>query len=71
MLLIFFLLGFRISSLERNKGYLKGFIISVSIIIPFTIITLIMSKMTFISLVYYLSLILMSITGGIIGVQKK
>ena len=68
---LFFLLGYKISYLERNKGYLNGFIISVGLIILFVLISLITSKITFSSLVYYLSLILSSITGGIIGVQKN
>lgn len=70
MIMLFFIIGFRISHLERNKGYLKGFIISSSIIIPFSIITLIISNISFSNIVYYVSLILISITGGIIGVNK-
>lgn len=71
ILLLFFVLGFKTSSLERSKGYLNGFIVSTSICILFSIITLFISKYSFGSLVYYLSLILSSITGGIIGVSKK
>ncbi|MBR4178382.1 MAG: TIGR04086 family membrane protein [Bacilli bacterium] len=71
MIILFFITGFKISSLERNKGYFKGFIISICIIILFILISLISSKITLSSLIYYLSLILSSITGGIIGVTKK
>ena len=71
ILLLFFVLGFKTSSLERSKGYLNGFIVSTSICILFSIITLFISKYSFGALVYYLSLILSSITGGIIGVTKN
>ena len=70
-LLLFFLLGLRISNLERNKGYLNGFLISLILIIIFSIITLIIDKYTFSKLVYFLTLIATSVTGGILGVQIK
>ena len=38
ILLLFFILGFKTSSLERSKGYLNGFIISTSICILFSIL---------------------------------
>ena len=71
ILLLFFILGFKTSSLERSKGYLNGFIVSASICILFSLITLFISKYSFGALVYYLSLILSSVTGGIIGVTKN
>ena len=69
-MIMFFILGFKISHIERKKGYLNGFLISVILILLFVIISLIIDKITFASIVYYLSLILVSITGGIIGVTK-
>lgn len=71
ILLLFFILGFKTSKLERSKGYLNGFIVSFTLCFLFSIITLLLSKYTFGTLVYHLSLILSSITGGIIGIQKK
>lgn len=71
ILVLFFILGFKTSIYERSKGYLNGFIVSIILCFIFSIITLIFSKYTFSTLVYYLSLILSSITGGIIGIQKK
>lgn len=71
ILLLFFILGFKTSILERNKGYLNGFIVSSTLCIIFSLITLFISKYSFATLVYYLSLILSSITGGIIGIQKS
>ncbi|MBQ7790297.1 MAG: TIGR04086 family membrane protein [Bacilli bacterium] len=70
-LIMFFIIGYKIASLERKKGYLKGFTISLIIIIIFVLITLITHKITFSSLVYYLSLITSSVIAGIIGVTKK
>lgn len=71
MLILFFLIGFKISSLEGKKGYLNGFLISTILVITFVLLSLIMCKLEFSSLVYYLSLISSGITGGIIGVSKK
>lgn len=70
-ILLFSLTGYKIASLERKKGYLQGFLISLILILIFTTISLIISKINFSTLVYYLSLISSSITGGIIGVSKK
>ena len=70
-ILLFSLTGYKIASLERKKGYLQGFLISLILILIFTVISLIISKINFSTLVYYLSLISSSITGGIIGVSKK
>ena len=70
-LIIFFLLGFKISKLEERKGYLNGFLIGSSIVIIFTILSLFFSSLNLGSLVYYLSLIVSSMIGGIFGVNKK
>ena len=69
-LLLFFLLGFKISHLEHKRGYLNGFLASIILIIVFSIITLISSNFGISNLVYYLSLILSSMLGGIFGVTK-
>lgn len=70
-IIMFFICGFKIAHLEKKKGFLKGFIIGVILIIIFSILSLIFSNFTFNTLVYYLSLICISITGGIIGVSNK
>ena len=69
-LVLFFILGYKISSLEKKRGYLHGFLISSLLVILFSIICLILSKFSFSSLVYYLSLIISSMIAGIIGVSK-
>ena len=70
-IIMFYLLGHRIARLEHNRGYYNGFLISVILVIIFTLITLITNKITLSSLIYYLILIISSILGGIIGVTKK
>ena len=69
-LLLFFVLGFKISKMEHKRGYLNGFLVSVILVIVFSIISLIYSHFGISNLVYYLSLILSSILGGIFGVTK-
>ena len=71
VLILFFVLGFKASNLEGRKGYLNGFLVSLITILVFLIITLIIDKIDFSKLVYFLTLIVSSVTGGIIGVNKK
>ena len=70
-LIMFFIIGYKISILEGKRGYLNGFFISVILVLFYMLISLILSKLSFSSLVYYLSLILSSMVGGILGVSKK
>ena len=71
VLFLFFILGFKSSKHFNNKGYLNGFITSFIICTILSLVTLIIDNYSFSTLVYYLSLILSSITGGITGIQKK
>jgi putative membrane protein (TIGR04086 family) len=71
MIILFFITGFKYSNRIKKKGYLNGFIISIILIVLFLLFSLIISKIDLTSLIYYLSLILSSITGGIIGVSKS
>ncbi len=70
-LLLFYILGLKISKIRKSKGYLNGFIIGLIITLIFSLITIIISKYSLNTLIYYLTLILSSITGGIIGVSQK
>lgn len=70
MIILFFILGFKYSKKIRKKGYINGFISSSIIIILFSLFSLIITKLNITSLIYYLSLILSSITGGIISLLK-
>lgn len=71
ILLLFFILGYKSANLEGRKGYLNGFLISLILITVFLIITLIIDKIDLSKLIYFLTLITSSVTGGIIGVRKK
>ena len=71
MILLFTFVGFKLSKYEGKRGYLNGFLISLILIITFILLSLIWSKFSLPRIVYYLSLILSSITGGIIGIQNK
>ena len=71
MIILFFLLGHKTAYKEQRKGYLNGFLVSLILIIVFFIITLFLTKIKFSNIVYYTSLILSSIIGGIIGVKDK
>ncbi len=71
MMLLFFVLGFKYSSKIKKKGYLNGFISSAVLVILFCLFSLIITKLDLSSLIYYLTLILSSITGGIISTYKN
>ena len=71
MIILFLILGIKVSHLERKKGYLNGFLIATTLIILFALISLILGKISFSSLVYYLSLIISSMIGGILGIKEK
>lgn len=70
-LLLFFIFGMKLSKIKRSKGYLNGFIIGIIMTLLFSLITIITSKYSLSTLIYYLTLILSSITGGIVGVSKN
>ncbi len=71
ILLLFFILGYKSANLEGRKGYLNGFLVSLILISVFLIITLISDKIDLSKVIYFLTLITSSVTGGIIGVRKK
>ena len=70
MIILVFILGFKYSKKLNKKGYINGFISSSILVIFFVLLSLIISKVNITSLIYYLSLILSSITGGIISLIK-
>ena len=71
IILLFFILGLKAANLEGRKGYLKGFLVSLILVLFFMLITLITDKIDFSKLIYFLTLIASSVTGGIIGVGNK
>jgi len=71
ILLLFFFSGLKIGKRNETKGYLNGFFIGLLIIIIFILFSLINSAFKVKSLIYFTSLIISSIIGGILGVDKK
>ena len=71
MIVLFFLLGHKTAHMEQRKGYLNGFLVSLVLVIIFLVISLFTSKIGFSNIVYYMSLILSSVIGGIVGVKEK
>ena len=70
MMILFFINGLRYANISRKKGYINGFISSIVLILFFILLSLFITKINTTSLIYYLSLILSSITGGIISLIK-
>ena len=63
--------GFYIGYNSENKGYLNGIKFSLIIIFIFFLSNLFISKFKFITIVYYLIVIVTIITGSMIGINKK
>lgn len=70
---LFFIAGFIGGKKRQNKGYIAGFKVSVILIACFIIINLILfnSPFSFKRIIYYFILLLSSIFGSIIGINKK
>ncbi len=72
MCVMFLLSGIRAGKISDKKGYLSGGVIGGILIILMTILALIFrSKLSLSSLLYFLILLICSILGGMIGINKK
>lgn len=56
---------------SNNKGYIEGLKYGMAWIILFLIINLISKNFTYLSLIYYLILILIAIVSSIIGINRR
>lgn len=56
---------------SNNKGYIEGLKYGVAWIILFLIINLISKNFTYLSLIYYLILIIIAIVSSIIGINRR
>lgn len=56
---------------SNNKGYIEGLKYGIAWIILFLIINLISKNFTYLSLIYYLILIIIAIVSSIIGINKR
>lgn len=56
---------------SNNKGYIEGLKYGIAWIILFLIINLISKNFTYLSLIYYLILIIIAIVSSIIGINRR
>ena len=63
--------GYYIARHSYQKGYLMGSLTGAINVLFLIVLSLIFSKLSLISLLYYLILLLSSITGGIFGINHK
>lgn len=56
---------------SNNKGYIEGLKYGITWIILFLIINLISKNFTYLSLIYYLILIIIAIVSSIIGINRR
>ncbi len=73
MVMLFLILGFRYGKKANKKGYLAGVKIGLCLILVLVFINFVFYKTNFSleRIVYYLVLILSSILGAMIGINKK
>ena len=71
VILLFLILGIKVSKKIKSKGYLNGFIAGLTNISIFILLSIIFNKISLNSVIYYSILILSSVIGGIIGAQEK
>ena len=71
--ILFFIAGFKNGIISKEKGYLAGLKISLLLLLNLIIINLITTRSFFnlSTIIYYLILILLGISGGMIGINKK
>lgn len=71
--ILFFVFGFKNGKLTTSKGYLAGLKIGATFLLLLLIISLFLNKNMFsiTSLIYYVILILSSLLGGMMGINKK
>ncbi len=73
MIIIFLIIGYKYGKLADKKGYIEGLKIGLSLILILLFINLIFYKSNFSieRIIYYLTLILSSILGSMIGINRQ
>ncbi len=66
-----FFSGYYLAKHSTKKGYLIGLLIGLALVLFMMILSLIIYKISWISLIYYLILLVSCITGGIFGINKN
>ena len=70
-LLIIFIYSYKLGKSSDKNGYLEGLKLGSIIIVILMFLVIILDKLTLISLFYYLILLLTSIMGSTIGINRK
>ena len=63
--------GYIMGSHSKEKGYLEGIKIGISVMVIFVLIVLLLDKLSIKSWIYYAILLLVAIMGSMIGINKK
>ena len=63
--------GYIMGSHSKEKGYLEGIKIGISVIVVFVLGVLLLDKLSIRSWLYYAILLLMAIMGSMIGINRK
>ena len=73
MIIIFLIIGYKYGKMADKKGYIEGLKIGFSLILVLLFINLVFynSDFSLERIIYYLILILSSIFGSVIGINKK
>lgn len=72
ILIIIFIISFQLGRKQNKNGYLEGIKFGIIVTASFLIINLLLrNNITRIKIIYYLSIIIISILGSIIGINKK
>ena len=66
-----FIASFKLGTHSKQKGYLEGLKIGIIIILTFTIIVLLLDKISIKSLLYYTILVLTAMLSSMIGINRK
>ena len=69
--IVFLIGGIKIGKLSNKKGYIEGLKFGLIILILMFIISLIFNLFKYKSLIYYLLLLISSIIGSMLGINKK
>lgn len=70
-LISIFIISYKLGKQSKKNGYLEGLKIGFIIVILFIILVLLLDKFMLKSCVYYLILILSSIMGSMVGINKR
>ena len=72
-LILFFILNYYNASIIKKRGFLEGIILGIIFIITMFLIKIILlnNNFTITTIIYYLILFIISILGGMLGVNKK